>query len=296
MVNLAQYPIIVDGVRLDTLAYGVTEHRPQVAATRPSDLIIPGADGVDPSLWDDTEPAYYGLTIHVRGRDDDGNLPGGQTSPLVLERNLDEILHLFRGSPHRLKDVRRQVAEDGTQRRALVKVQDVIEPEVSDLSASVAVSMMIPSGVWEDVATADWSGTAGAASGTDQVITPLAGATAPIHDAILLVEGPAANPVLTDPYTGATVTLGYSLAAGEFWRLNVGTWSSRTGTLTLASTDADGVDRAGVTFPSAGTARFLTLTPERTARDARRVRVRLSGSGFTAATRVSARARRKYLT
>jgi hypothetical protein len=294
MVNVAAYPILVDGVRLDTLAYGVTEHRVQVAAVRAGDLAVPGADGVVASVWDDSEPAYYGLTMQVRGRDDDGAVPGGSSAKAEFDKNLDEIIHLFRGSPHRLKTITQE--RPGGNRRALVKVVDVIAPDESNAwDAEVAVSCLIPGSYWEDEATADWS-QAGAVSGTAYAVTTLAGATAPIHDGVILVTGPVTNPVVTDPYTGAQVSLAAAVPAGDAWRLNCATWSSRTGTgLTLASADTTGTDRTALTSFQGGSSRYLSMVPERTARNTRRVRLTLTGTGLTGATALAVRARRKYL-
>ena len=295
MVNLSDYPVLVDDVRLDTLAYAVLEHRPQTAARVSGDLALPGVDGVVPSTWDDAEPSLYGLTILVRDRDVDGKVPAGQETSAVLERNLQEIVHLFAGSPHRLKTVKRKVTEGGAYQQAQVKVVDAIAPEPGDTSGIVRVSMVIPGSYWEDVATADWSRVA-PALGTAYDVTTLAGASAPIHDGIVLVTGPVANPVVTDPYTGALVRLNGTVPDGQAWRVNCATWASRLGAgLTLSSADTSGTDVRGLTTYSGGTARYLTMIPERTAVNTRRVRLSLSGSGNTATTAMAVRARRKYL-
>lgn len=183
------------------------------------------------------------------------------------------------------------------RRRAWAKVTDSITPEV-DLTGSsgrFTVGMELPYGVWEDVGTQDWEGTPGTASGTHQGVLTLDGATERITDAVILVQGPATNPRVTDPNTGAYVELQAALGAAEQWRVNVGTWSTRTGTLTLASADATGTDRQAVTVfgGTPNQAAFLPLTPVRDA-GVRRVRVRLSGTEFTASTNVSVRARRKF--
>jgi hypothetical protein len=277
----------------------VLEHRPQVAAVRPGDLTVPGADGVIPSSWDDAEPSLYGLTLHVRGRDVDGLLPVGQQAPAVLERNLDTLMHLFRGSPHRLKTVQRVVGESGEARQFQGKVLDVIAPTVTgvETDATVSVSFTIPSGYWEDLAPQEWN-QFGAVPGTPYGVTTLAGATAPIHDGVIMVTGPLNGPAVRDLYTGARVSLGMDLPAGERWLINSGTWASRTAPtaqVTLTSPDTIGVDRSALTSFQGGTTRYLTLTPEAISPGNRAVRLVLEGTGATIATGLHFRGRRRFL-
>ena len=156
------------------------------------------------------------------------------------------------------------------------------------------VSFDIPGAFWQDPATTDWAGTVGAASGVVQEVVPLRGGTAPIQDGIYLVVGPATNPTITDAASGRMVRLNQALPAGTNWRVNAGTWSSRTGTtLGLGSADTTGTDAVATTDFS-DQARMLTLNPALVTA-ARRVQVNLSGTAFTAATALSIRARRKFL-
>ena len=192
-------PITVDGVRLDPLAWNITQISRAVAARRDRNIALPGRDGEVPSLDDDLEPVVLGLTMFVMGTDEDGLVPAAGRLD-TLRENLDELVHLF-GKRHALLDVRETVA-NGQVRRAWAKVQDTIAP---DLSASgsfgeFTVSLTLPYGVWEDPTTSDWTQVAPV---TAAPVATLPGATDRIGDAIFLVKGPITNPRIPDVATGS---------------------------------------------------------------------------------------------
>lgn len=296
MVNTSTRPISVDDVRLDTLAWNLNKINRGVAPRRTGDTPLPGIDGALPSYNDSLDPAPFGLEMFVKGTDADGAVPGAGSAD-TFRANLDELVHLF-GTRHRLIKLTQKV--NATEnRQAWAKVVDTIEPDVNQPGSSGAftVGFQIMAGVWEDEATADWSGTLGAASGTVQEITTLAGSTERTTDVILLVTGPANNPKITDPNTGAYVQLNQTLTGSQFWRVNVNTWATRYGSgLTLGSSDTTGTDGSASTVfgGTKNQAAFLPLVPVRDT-GLRRVKVALSGSGgFTGATRLTARTRRKF--
>jgi hypothetical protein len=99
-------PILIDGVRLDTLAWNIAKINRSTAGRRSADVAVPGMDGVVPSLNDDLEPATFGLDMFVRGTDADGAVPTGG-SRAAFWANLDELVHLF-GKRHGLIEVREQ--------------------------------------------------------------------------------------------------------------------------------------------------------------------------------------------
>lgn len=299
MVNTSDRPVSVDGVRLDTLAWNITKITRGTAARRSADVTVPGRDGALPSLNDNLEPVLFGLEMFVMGTNADGGVPPAGRRD-TLRTNLDELVHLF-GKRHALLEVC-EVGPGGIARRALAKVVDRIEPDLNapGSSGQFTVSLSIPAGVWEDVATADWNGALGDAYNTPQEVTSLRGATERTTDAVILVTGPCTNPKVTDISTGAYVQLMHDLPAGSFWRVNVGTWASRYGSgLGLGSADTTGTDAQAITRygGTPNQAAFLPLVPARvSATDpARRVLVGLASTNtFSAATRVSIRARRKY--
>lgn len=295
MTFTADRPLTVDGVRLDTLAFNIEAIQRATAGRRSSDLEVPGIDGVRPSLNDPLSAAQMGLSMFVRGTNADGVVPpeGARTKFVA---NLDELVHLF-GKRHGLLDIQQQVDAAGTKRRVWAKVVDAIAPEVNTpgSSARFSVGLTLPYGVWEDPATSDWT-SAAIVSGTPQEVTTLRGATERAWDGILLVTGPITNPRITDPATGAYVQLNQAVAAGAFWRVNVGTWASRYGGgLGLGSADTTGTNGQPSTVYG-GMRRqtgFLPLVPVLDAGE-RRVKLTLSGSAITSATRLSVRARRKF--
>lgn len=294
MTNTSDRPISVDGVRLDTLAWNISKINRAMASRRSADVEVPGLDGTLASLNDNLEPLVFGLDMFVMGTDANGAVPAmGRRDQ--FRANLDELVHLF-GKRHALLEVTEQVTATQS-RRAMAKVVDSITPDSAENGSSgqFTVSLQVPAGVWEDPTTSDWT-SAAIVSGTAQEVTTLQGATERIADAVILVQGPVANPKVTDPATGAYVQLTATLAAGEFWRINVGTWATRRGTtLGLGSADTTGTDVQAITTygGTVNQAAFLPLVP---ARDTglRRVKVALSGTAVTSATRLSVRARRKY--
>lgn len=293
MVNTSNRPISVDGVRLDTLAWNIEKIERSTAARRSGDYDIQNLDGVVPSLNDPLEAARFGLQIWLRGTDADGAMPAGGSLDR-LRVNLDELLHLF-GKRHALLEVTEQVSATET-RRALAKVTDSIAPDLNTpgSAGTFTVAMVIPSGVWEDAASQDWVSGA-VTSGTAYEVTTLRGSTERVNDAVYLVTGPATNPRIVDPATGMYVELGFDLPAGQFWRFNSGTWTSRTGTgVTFTSSEATGTDRVHLTTVGGPSRAYgLPLTPVRDTGQ-RRISATLSGSGLAAATRLSIRARRKF--
>lgn len=295
MVNTSARPITVDGVRLDTLAWNVEKVDRATAQRRSGDYDIPNMDGALPSLNDPLEPSTFGLSMWLRGTDADGAVPAAG-SLTTLRANLDELLHLF-GQRHKLLELRETVDAVGTERRAWAKVTDSIAPELNTpgSAGSFAVAFSLPYGCWEDVATQDFASATNPTPGTALEVSTLAGATDRITDAIFVVDGPAVAPRLTDPATGMWVELGRTLAAGESWRFNSATWSSRYGAgVTTGSADATGTDATAVTNTGGPSRAYgLPLTPVRLT-GARRVQLALSGSGFTTSTRFLVRARRKY--
>lgn len=181
------------------------------------------------------------------------------------------------------------------RRRALAKVSAAIAPDENSTGSqgTFSVALTVPSGVWEDELSSDFTKT-----GTSQVaseVTTLTGATERVNDAIILVTGPVNTPRVTDPATGMWVELTGNLSAGQFWRINSATWASRTGAgLSLSSPDTTGTDSSAVTVVGGPSRPYvLPLVPIRDT-GARRVRVTLSGTSMTAATAISIRARRKY--
>lgn len=287
------FPITVDGVSLDSVAWNVDVKTRQWAASRTADVVIVGTDGVVASLNDDLDATLYTLSMWVLGTDATGVVPAGSTAMAQCRANLDALSFVFR-KRWSLLNIVEVVDNAGTTRQAYGKVVDAIAPDVkAGGSARFVVNLLLPDGMWQDPNTSDWSQT-GVVSGNTYEVTSLQGASESIADGVVLVTGPATNPQVTDYVSGSYCRLNTTLTAGQQWRLNAATWSTRYGTgLTLSSADSAGTDGQPVTVSGGATARLLRMVPQLSS-GVRRVSLTVSGSGFTSATALAVRARRKF--
>jgi len=294
MPVFSQTPITVDGTLLDGLAWGVETKTKAMPGSLAADIPIAGVDGVAASLNDDYEGSLLTLGMWLRGTDQNGIVPGNTNAIAQCRRNLDDLLFLF-SKKHAFMDVREDIG-DGTVRQAWCKVatDPVVPSIIAGGAARFTVLLTIPDAFWQDVATNDWS-QGSLVSGNTYTVDPLTGGNAPVADGILLLNGPANNPVITDATTSAYVKLNRTLAAGDTWRVNAGTWATQFGVgLSLGSADAAGSSGDPYTESGGGNARFLRMVPSYVG-GARTVRLSVSGAGFSSATSLAVRARRKYL-
>lgn len=304
MTYLASHPVAVDGVRLDTLAWGIESSGLRVGALRSGDTVLVGLDGAVASTDDAREPSSVTYSMFVRGTDEDGHVPPGSDAYSTLRENLDHLLHLFAKSGT-LLDVREAMGPDWTYaadaltgddvRQFSGKVQDALEPSLEvGASARFTVVVQNPGVYWRGLDTADWS-QAGVVSGTAYEVTTLEGSSAPIDDAILLLDGPTTGAAtITDPATGAFVRLNEAIPADKAWRVNVATWESRVATQGIGAADTFGTDKSSVTDQGGGYPRLLRLNP-RLIGGARKVRLAVTATGMTGATTLTVRARKAHL-
>lgn len=298
MTNFSDYPITVDGVRLDDLAKGVEAASFTLGGLRVADTLLAGLDGVVASLHDARDSSSLSLSMFVRGTDEDGLVPVGRDGQAVYQENLDSLRHLF-AKTGTLLDVRVVVDPDtspASDRQAYAKVVDSITPEdhPGDVGR-LGVVLHLPGVYWRSAADATWTSPA-VVSGTAYAITDLEGSSAPVDDAVLCLVGPAnAGVKITDVATGAFVRLNEALPAGSAWRVNCDTWESRVGVgLTVNSADTAGTDKSGVTDQGGGYPRWLRLNP-RVDGAVRKVKASVVGGGFTGATVLTVKARKAFL-
>lgn len=303
---VSDHPITVDGVRLDTLGYGIESATLTIGGLRSGDQVLAGMDGVVASLEDPRDPTLYSLSLFVRGSDEDGLVPADRSQWGLLRQNVDMLLALF-GRTDALLDVREVVLGDpvttdvedaleGPQRQAWAKVSDTLAPEFQPGAvARFTVVLTLPAVFWQDVDAQTWT-QAAVVSGTSYAVGTLDGSSAPISDAVVCVTGPATSPVVvSDANTGAFVRLNADIPAGETWRVDTATWESRMDAgLTPDSAPTDGVDMAAVTDSGGRYPSLLRLTP-RPENGTRRVKVAVTAAGLTAASTLTLAARRKYL-
>jgi hypothetical protein len=284
----------LDGVPLDHPAgcwrTKVGTKRRPLPGVRSVSVKVPGVAGELPVHGLDLETTTLPLVIGVTGRAPSGGAGGFEQ----LERNLEAISAML-GVRHRLMDL--TYTAGSIVRVAQITVEAVSEPEINTSAARARLTAVvkIPAVYWRDPVEAVWTGSANAAS---QLITPLAGSTGPIVDALVRVTGPAVNLSVTDVATGATVGRPSGLLAGERLLIDCGQMRAR-----LITTDTwdftSGADVTGqITAAGPGSAsRWLHLTPAIAVGDphSRTVLVTAAATSTTAASALEVRARRSFL-
>lgn len=198
--------------------------------------------GVDPGV------GYFGVgrkavSMLVRTTAVDGttaSTPDGQRA--IYDANLDTLMRVF--YRRKLLDVQRTLS-DGTTRRADCRVVSGIQPKTVGLSAGmVAFDLQLPYSFWE--ATEDVEqfvpGTL-----SNYALVAFKNATAPLNELEYDIIGPALNPRITDPETGAWVQVNGSIASGV--------------TVTLKNKDQTVTGASLTAVDHQGDPRWLTLYP-----------------------------------
>ena len=99
MPGYSAFPITVDGVSLDTVAWNIDAKVRTWAGARAADVVLPGVDGVAPSLNDDLDSSVMTLSMWVIGTNTSGLVPLGNGIAQARD-NLDQLVHLFgNGTP-----------------------------------------------------------------------------------------------------------------------------------------------------------------------------------------------------
>lgn len=285
---------VLDGVPLDhpagcwRLKRG-TKRRP-LPGVRAVNLSVPGRAGDLPVLGLDHEATTFGLAFTVYPYTPSGADGGAEQ----MEANL-EALGALLGTRHRLMTLK--WATGSIVRVAGVTVEATSEPEYFAGAAMVRLTAVVkvPGVYWRDEADSTWAGTM---PGAGQIVTPLAGSTGPIVDAVLRVTGPAVQPSVRDVATGGTVAYTGTVQASQHLLVDCGqlraavvttdTWDLTGGTDVTGAINATG---PGSAF------RWLHLTPAMAVGDphSRAVMVDAAASGTSGASALKIRARRSYL-
>ncbi|MFF0770984.1 hypothetical protein ACFYUK_19015 [Nonomuraea wenchangensis] len=284
----------LDGVPLDhpagcwRLKKG-TKRRP-LPGVRSVALSVPGRAGDLPVPGLDHEATTLALAFTVYSYTPSGADGGAQQ----MEHNL-EALGALLGTRHRLMTLKWVT---GTiVRVAGAVVEATSEPEYFPGAAMARLTAVvkIPEVYWRDEADATWAGTL---PGAGQIVTPLAGSTGPIVDAMLRITGPAVQPSVRDVATSGTVAYTGTVQAGE--HLLIGCRNLTAAVVTTNTWDlTGGTDVTGdinATGPSSAF-RWLHLTPAMTVGDphSRVVLVDATAFGTSGESALKIRARRSYL-
>lgn len=270
-----------------------TQRRPLPGA-RAVRVTVPGRAGELPVTGLDHEATSFALVFTVTGATPagtDGGFP-------QMETNLEALTALL-GVRHRLMSLRYQAG-------SIVRVADVTvtaasEPELNTGAARARLTAIVevPGVYWRDEAVTTWQGSANA---VDQVVSTLAGSTAPVTDGLIRITGPATSITVRDVATQGAVGLltsgSNSITASE--RLLIDAAVMRAAVVSTDTWDlATGTDRTGVVsvFGPGSASRWLHLTPAVALGDpfSRAVLLSCTATGTTAASKLEVRARRSYL-
>lgn len=288
----SRWPVTIDGVRLDTLAYNIS--------TRQGRDISPSVQGSNVEsfarhgeLW--TAHKKYGpgrmvLDMWVTGTDEDGVTPSDDYA--LYRQNLDKLL-LMLNVRHRKLDVRQTVASDGPiVRQALCEVTAIIDPSMKagyPYTAEMTVEFSLSEAFWFDVADSNYDSGAAYVSGTIKTLDVLLGSTAPMVDMYLVVDGPTNSPKVFDNRSGHWIQYNGNLPNGQQWCVNTATWSSKIG-VGIAFTDTGTDVYASTTFAGGHSPKLFGLVA-----DPAGPQMRMEGTGFGANTKFRVRTKRAYL-
>ncbi|MGI5161384.1 hypothetical protein [Microbispora sp. CA-102843] len=283
----------VDGVPMDSTGWYLTPttRRRPLPAAKAVAVEVPGRAGQLPVLGLDVEATTITLGLFVTCCRPDGT----EGDLEALEHNLAALYSVF-GVRHRLLDVRHMPAP-GIELQASATVLAAADPDVDipNRYARMQVVLTIPGTYWRDVSALTWAGKLPAAA---QTVTPLAGSTAPIVDALVRITGPATNPKITDVATGVTLAYAGAITGGQrvlvdcenmrAARVSTNTWDLAGGTDVTGSVDSTGPGSAS---------RWLHLTPAMAGHDpfSRAITVTTTATGTSGASAVEIRARRAHL-
>lgn len=156
----------------------------------------------------------------------------------ALSAQFDGLARLFRDGSVLTRTV------NGVETSTGVTCRSVSSPEFSAAGRrmSFAAEMRMPDVAWRGRAVTFVG--AAVASGVPVDVATLYDSTAPVDDAVVLISGPAVNPMVS--CGGSWFRLGITLASGDAALVDCAAWTVRAG--------------AGVTFAGGGTVRTGVLT------------------------------------
>lgn len=291
-VYTSQYPVTLDGTRLDTMAYNIE--------TKDGRDLGPGLQGEDISTGmrdgdifvpnKKAAPGRVVLKMWVTGTDDNGLVDAD--SYWLYRQNLDKLKRMFNVS-HRLLDLREQLDTAGAHiRQALCTTSAMIDPSMLvnfPYTAKFAVELKIMAGFWQDLADSNYDSNIGLLANTDIDLPAFALATAPMRDMWVVLDGPATNPKIIDNRSGHYALLNGAIGNGIQWVVDTTSWTSRTGA-GIAFTNGGNDQYANTEFAGSHSPSIFGVTA-----DPLGPQIRIEGSGFGANTRLRLRGKLKYL-
>jgi len=295
MVYTSEYPLTIDGVRLDTLAWNVETlgGRDYVPSIRDENISLPGRHGnvfVPGKRFDQGKMI---LKMWVIRADADGEVTTNSFNE--FRRNMDALKVLFTRRA-RLLDLRREDGS-GLQRQAYAEVLSAIDPDHfgANPGARFSVELEIPAVFWQDLQDSNLIATGLQVSPTTDIVAEeFAGATAPMEDLWIVVDGPANKPIVTDVESGHYIKLNETLVVGKQWVVDTTNWTSRVGTATAFT--SGGTEKIEETiFSGQHSPRLFAMSPPRTSSEGPSLQFSTDIGGTTDDTKLRIRGKRKFL-
>lgn len=215
--------LTVDGVVLNTLAKNIESlsGRLRTPSKRTSNVVVPGRHGSTRVGGKKFSENMIVLPMWVLGCDDDGAIPEDSTERIEFFARVNELSRLFMGRDE-LLDVR-HTQPDGSVRQCFADVLDALDftTESDPPIGKFGVSMVVPDAFWQDLEERTQTKSSVNPSATFSI---LAGATAPMEDLTVTLEGPWTNPRLTFD-DGSWLQYNDAFTAGQGIEINAGTWT-----------------------------------------------------------------------
>lgn len=284
---------IVDGVDIQSMAFGVTTVESTPPDLRGGHLSIPGRNGVLPQFNRSYEPGSVTLKMWVLGCDIDGVVPGTRAGRRQLfERNLRALIRLFgyQGNTITLSrtlfgDYLDSSVPNKVTARAIVEGFTSIETMMARQRAEMTVVLTLVDSFWSDVDKTTDSTTASAI--VPQTLNISNTGTAPIDDSVITITGPITAPKITCAASGSWIQYNDALAAGQTLVIDSGNGTAKVGNTSVITKVAHGGTSRFMVIPprGSGTVTDLGFTPALT----------MTGTSATSATKFSVSYNRKHL-
>jgi hypothetical protein len=234
----------INGVSLDTYAYMLTDisGAMTVPGRRGDNVAVPGRHGVIRTPGKRFDAGEIVLPMWVVGSEEDGSIPVDSTARRAWFRRRDELLRLLYADPLTLAFAQDR-DDPGSWREIEAEVVDVLSfvtigaaPE-----AQVSVALTTPAAFWQDRVAVAQEVTG--ASGVAQALDAFEGATAPMADLLITIQGPCDNPMIA--HGARWVKYNGVLAAGQQLVLDTELWRVSTGTGTPWAPELRNVEYSG---------------------------------------------------
>ena len=286
-------PWLVDGMDIQSMAFGVETADATPPDLRGSHLSIPGMNGVYAQYNRSYEPGTIALKMWVLGCDVDGTLPGIRSARRqMFERNVRMLFRLFgyQGNTVTLSKTIYGDYEGATpikvKARAIIDGFTSLDTMAARQRAELTVTMTLVDSFWSDVNTTTDS--TGASATMPKTLALSDVGTAPVDDSTITITGPITAPRVTCPASGSWIQYTGSVAAGQTLVIDTGAGTAKlNGNTSVLSSVTHG-----------GTARFMVIPPRNsslTGDTGFQTNLTLTGTGASSATKFSVAYNRKHL-